>query len=284
MIDNGTHGCILNLRKSWGKRKPEASDSVCIIIDYIGGYITAVRQRIRRSIIIVSMLTFPVTLYFLSPVLFLGGLARGILTGSVLFFGLQFISALMLGRAYCGWLCPAAGITETLFIVNSKPVPRAHWVKYLIWGPWFGFGIFLVIKAIIRGTVWKIDPLYMTAGGISVYDLQGYIVFFGVLAVIIIVSLATGKRGFCHYTCWMAPFMIFGRKLRNLLRLPSLRLKARTDECISCSRCSKECPMSIDVQTLVQRSYMEHDDCTLCGMCVDTCKQSVISYSFRGGK
>ncbi len=82
----------------------------------------------------------------------------------------------------------------------------------------------------------------------------------------------------------MAPFMILGRKLRNALNTPALRLAAEKDNCISCHRCDKVCPMSLGVQELVRSGSMETCECILCGSCVDACPKDVIRYSFSRGK
>jgi NAD-dependent dihydropyrimidine dehydrogenase PreA subunit len=80
--------------------------------------------------------------------------------------------------------------------------------------------------------------------------------------------------------CWMAPFMILGRKLGRLTGIPSLHLVADNARCISCSQCTRWCPMSIDVLARVRRGDMEHPDCILCGACADICPQKVIRFEF----
>jgi len=77
--------------------------------------------------------------------------------------------------------------------------------------------------------------------------------------------------------------MIGGRKLRNVFKWPSLRLKAQKDKCIDCKTCSFNCPMSLDVNIMVKDSKMENSECILCGTCVDVCKKEVIKYSFSRG-
>ena len=59
--------------------------------------------------------------------------------------------------------------------------------------------------------------------------------------------------------------MILGRKLRNLFTWPALRLKAETSACINCKRCTRDCPMSLDVNAMVQAGAMENSECVLCG-------------------
>ena len=82
----------------------------------------------------------------------------------------------------------------------------------------------------------------------------------------------------------MAPFMIIGRKLRNLAGWPSLRLAANPQACSNCKTCTSHCPMSLDVNGMVQKAQMENSECILCGMCVDGCSKSAIRYTFSAGK
>ena len=93
-----------------------------------------------------------------------------------------------------------------------------------------------------------------------------------------------GRRAGCYTVCWMAPFMILGRKLGNATRLPALRLVAEPDMCSDCQTCTRNCPMSLDVNGMVQRAEMEDSECILCGTCVDGCTQSAIRFSYSGGR
>jgi len=74
-------------------------------------------------------------------------------------------------------------------------------------------------------------------------------------------SFVGGKRAFCHYVCWMAPFMIIGTKIGTLLRLPSLKLLADKDKCINCGLCNKNCVMSLNVSGMVQKNSMKNSEC-----------------------
>jgi len=158
------------------------------------------RRRVRKALIWGMFLLFPLLLDFFSPYIIIDGASRGIVNGSMLVFAAMLLASLFLGRACCGWLCPAAG-----------------------------------------------------------------------------------RRAFCHYGCWMAPFMIIGRKIRNLARWPALRLKVEADLCVQCNLCSKNYPMSLDVERLVLAGAMEHNECILCGTCVDVCPKDAIRYSFSKG-
>jgi ferredoxin-type protein NapH len=68
------------------------------------------RQKIRRTILLISFLFFPITLYYFSPALIIMGAAAGIIVGSFVLFGVLFVSSLLVGRGFCGWVCPGAGL------------------------------------------------------------------------------------------------------------------------------------------------------------------------------
>ena len=44
------------------------------------------------------------------------------------------------------------------------------------------------------------------------------------------------------------------------------------------------CPMSLDVNGMVQIGKMENTECILCGACMDNCSQRAIRYSFSAEK
>jgi ferredoxin-type protein NapH len=130
----------------------------------------------------------------------------------------------------------------------------------------------------------RIDFFYQTNRGLSVTDLPGLIAYVSVVALFVGLTAAAGRRAGCHTVCWMAPFMVIGRSVRNRIGWPSLRLSARQEDCAGCRKCSGECPMSIDVMERVKEGRLETPDCILCGSCVDACSRKVICYSFSAGK
>jgi len=109
----------------------------------------------------------------------LGGTAFGIVTGSLLINAVQFLSSLFVGRLFCGWACPVGGLQEAVALLRGKPV-----IKWLIWAPWIA-------------------------------DLPSLIAYVAVVALFLVLSLTVGRRAGCHTICWMAPFMVIGRKIRN---------------------------------------------------------------------
>jgi polyferredoxin len=241
------------------------------------------RQKIRKSILIISFLLFPVTFYYFSPYLIIDGASQGIITGSLLIFTLLFITALVIGRLFCGWLCPAGGLQRLCCKINNKKfkVGKRDWIKYIIWAPWISIILVMFIRA---GGIKSVQLFYQTYYGVSVSDMYSLIIFLIITGLIAIIAILSGKRGFCHTVCWMAPFMIIGRKIRNIINYPSLRLRVDAEKCVDCKTCSNNCPMSLDVNEMVKRGTMENSECILCGTCVDVCPNNVIRYSFSSGR
>ena len=246
------------------------------------------RQRYRKALLLVSFLLFPATLYWFSPALILQGASEGVINGSFIVFTLMFLSSLFLGRLWCGWVCPAGALQEFAQPINEKRTPgrRMNWVKWAVWIPWVTL---IVVLAAGAGGYRTVNPLYQLETGVTLaLPLDGggppwFMIYYIILILFTALAVAFGRRAGCHTVCWMAPFMIIGRWVRNRLRWPSLRLQAETEKCISCHACARGCPMSLDVTEMVQRGDMEESECILCGTCADVCPKDVIHYRFSAG-
>lgn len=236
------------------------------------------RQRIRKTLLIITFLLFPAIFYYLSPYLIIDGTLKGIISGSFIYFFLLLTSALFLGRAYCGWVCPASGIQDNIIQINDRKIVKGNIIKWIIWIPWVSF---IFILAIRRGGYIKIEPFYQMTYGLSIGNVYALITYLLVLALIVIPAFLIGRRSFCHSLCWMAPFMIIGRKLRNFVKLPSLQLHSIPEKCTNCHTCATNCPMSLPVEVMVSTNRMEHTECLLCGTCVDGCKSNAIEFEFK---
>ena len=238
------------------------------------------RQRIRKLILVLAFLSFPITINFLSPYVIMDAASRGIVNGSLIMFALMFLSSLFLGRAWCGWVCPGGAMQDIIEPVNNKSVngKKINWIKWLIWIPWSSMIVWLAIQA---GGYRQINFLYLTENGISVDEPMKYIIYYLVIFLIMGIAALVGRRASCHTICWMAPFMMIGRWIRNKLGFPALQLTANTESCTNCKLCTRNCPMSLDVNGMVQQKQMENSECILCGSCIDYCPSKVIHYAFH---
>ena len=247
---------------------------------------TPIRQRWRRALLIVSFIAFPITMNYLSPYLIVDSAFKGIVNGSFAAFGILAVGSLVLGRLWCGWACPMGGLQEFAAPVCDRRLGRkADIAKWVIWVPWVAL---IAFGALTAGGYRVVDLLVGTQGGISVAGSAdrpifiAYIIYFGVIALFGGLALGLGRRAGCHTVCWMAPFMILGRRASNLAKTPALRLRADATTCRECGKCTDACLMGLDVQAMVLRGDMEHDECVLCGSCGDVCGHGAIRWGFGG--
>lgn len=236
------------------------------------------RQKIRRAIIYISLFLFPLTFNYMSPYISLDAAFAGIVAGSVIMFALLFLSGMFLGRAWCGWCCPVAGLSEIGASMNNKPVPakKLAVIRYTIFTLWFAA---LAAGFIRAGGIQGIDLLHMTEHIISIDEPVKFMNYYMILAVLFILTVAIGRRGACHSICWMAPFLTAGELAGRALHIPQVRIKSTCPTCTGCKKCNSKCPMSIDVSGEINSGAIKSLDCIRCGECVDSCPQKKLGYA-----
>lgn len=238
------------------------------------------RQNIRKWILILSILLVPITIFYISPIIVMMGAEKGIASGSLLLYVLLFILSLFVARLWCGWLCPMGAWQEICSPVTKGTV-KEGWrnsVKYVVTALWLGMLAYTFAQA---GGIRAVDPFFGTVNGISITSVQVLIIVAAIFLFIFVVAYFTGRRGFCHVLCPLAGIMVAGRKIRDLFHWPALGLSADSSRCIDCKKCSKECPMGLDVNGMVRKDEMENADCILCASCADACPKGAIAYGWN---
>ena len=238
------------------------------------------RQNVRKIVQISSLLLFPIIMWYFSPYLIIDGALSHVINGSCIVFLLLLIVGTFGGRVFCGYICPMGGLQECAFLINDKPLKRSrkYMSKYIIWAIWI---VGIIMAHLVGKGNYKIDFFYQTDHGISVSNIYNYIIYYFVILLIFIPAIVGGKRFACHYFCWIAPFMIIGEKLGRVLHIPQIHIKAKKEACISCNKCSKSCPMSIDVKEQVESGKIIDSECIHCGACVDNCPKKVLSFTMK---
>ncbi|MBP5159661.1 MAG: 4Fe-4S binding protein [Lachnospiraceae bacterium] len=238
------------------------------------------RQKIRKALLLFSFLAFPITIWYFSPYLIINAAMEHIVNGSFIVFCLMFLFSMFFGRVWCGYLCPAGGLQECAMRVNERPAKhgKREKIKYVIWTVWIAGVIVSFVCG--KGGV-TINPFYMTDHGISVSSIYNYVIYYGVILLLVFPAIIHGRRAACHYICWMAPFMVIGSTVGRWLHIPRLHIEPDKERCIGCGKCNKACAMGLDVKQMVENnSISKCTECIQCGACVDECPKKVLKYKW----
>ena len=157
-------------------------------------------QKIRKFTLIISMMLFQITIYYFSPYLIIMAAMQHIINGSFIVFSMMFILGLFFGRLWCGFLCPTGGMCECFAQISDK-TPKQGWHNYIKYGIWLVWLSGIIICHVLGKGDYTIQPFFMTEHGISISDIYGYIIYYGIVILFLIPALIHGKRANCHYIC-----------------------------------------------------------------------------------
>jgi polyferredoxin len=173
-----------------------------------------------------------------------------------------FALAILVGPAFCGWVCPFGSIQEWLGKLGRKLFPKRfnRLVPYSV-DRWLRYLRYVVLAWVVFVTAWSaklmfanIDPYYALfnfwTGEVALSALI-------VLGVVLLLSLVI-ERPFCKYACpYGATLGVF-----NLFRIFSIKRNKKT--CISCGQCDTACPMNIPVS---KSTVVRNHQCISCLKC-----------------
>jgi polyferredoxin len=239
--------------------------------------------------------------------------SRSLVTGAALAL-VTLILTLLLGKAWCGWICPLGTLLD-LFSFDRwrfKRVPPDHWrkVKYSI--------LLVIISAALIGnlTLLIFDPLtilvrtfteslwpmldrLVTFGETSLYRYSGLregissfdrlirpellpltpeglrgAEIFGAVFLIIVLLNLVARRFWCRYLCPL------GGLLGLIGKLAVVRRRVGS-ECTECVLCVRDCPTgTIDP---VQSYASDPAECTMCMECLESCPKGATQFPVHLG-
>ncbi|MCF7935089.1 MAG: 4Fe-4S binding protein [Synergistales bacterium] len=179
------------------------------------------------------------------------------------------IMTLLVGRVFCGWICPlgvlgewTARLGDRLGIRKRVPPPKidraGRALKY-------GIMAAIILWTWQAGTlVWRdFDPwvayMHLSAGLAEVAERPwAYVILF---TAAIGASLFV-ERFWCRYLCPL------GAALGILQRFSLVKVRRTGSTCVHCHLCGTACPMGLDPE---QKDIETSPDCIACGRCVEAC-------------
>ncbi len=185
---------------------------------------------------------------------------------------IPLILTLLLGRVFCGWICPArlpvelAGWfrrrTQRRFAIS---LPWLRWVKYGV----LGAGILLaasvgwnLLALIFPPAIIERETLFLISYGMLGW---GALFVLGAFLVDLFVDRGAWCRGFCP-----------GGALYSLVgRFAPLRIDVDEDRCVACHKCNSICPLGLEPESGADL------ECDRCGLCQTACKSNALTYRIR---
>ena len=169
----------------------------------------------------------------------------------------KIFGPLIFGRGWCGFACWTAMILDFLpYKTPNKPRKKIGGIRYIT------FAVSLIfVTALFLAKAGNIERIMFWAfiiGNVLYYA-------FG----IVLAFLFKDNRAFCKYIC---PITVF---LKPMSYFSLIRIKCDTKKCVSCGKCSKVCPMDVDV-TDNSRKRKNGTECILCMECVKHCPKDAL--------
>ncbi|MCY6483047.1 4Fe-4S binding protein [Clostridium aestuarii] len=178
------------------------------------------------------------------------------------------VLTILIGRAFCGYLCPLGTIQSIInkiakklnikqIKVNENLDKILRYAKYAV--------LLLVLYTTYKAGELIIKPYdpwatFMHLGnGSEIFE--EFLIGF-VLLITIVISSAFIERAWCKYFCPL------GATLAILSPLRIFKIKRNSTSCISCTACTKNCPMGLNIHSCEAVSSME---CISCNECTTSC-------------
>jgi len=197
-----------------------------------------------------------------------GSFTQKIHDSSFILMILVFLTAILFGPVFCGWICPFGSVQEWFGKIGRKIFIKRYnnfipgkidrilrYLRYavLLW--------VIIMTAVSTKLIFSdYDPYYAL---FNFWSGEVAVTGFAALGVVLVLSLFV-ERPFCKYVCpYGAVLGVF-----NLFRVFKIRRAEST--CISCSKCDTACSMNIKVSTT--KKVLDHQ-CISCYACTsdDSC-------------
>ena len=181
----------------------------------------------------------------------------------VAMLGIPVLVALLLGRVYCGWICPAGALQELVHYSRAAVSIPPAWDHRLKALKYFALVALIAVVRITGEAVFKdLDPFK------AAFNIGGETVAIVGLAVVLIASVFV-YRPWCRYLCPVA--VVFG--IASRLGISHLGIRP---SCVSCKQCEKACGVQALEIGANGKPEIDAAECLACGMCQEACRRNAL--------
>jgi len=192
-----------------------------------------------------------------------------------------FLLTVVLGRVWCGWLCPQTVLNDLVDLLQDRlqrffPGPIVRITSHLC-------VLLLAGLVSINLLSWFMPPVEVLNSLAALQSHPGVAVCFSFTSLLMYLNLIWVRRSFCRSYC---PYGRFQAALQDKGTLNLTFLEETRESCIRCDSCVRVCPMDIDIRQGFQI------ECINCGRCIDACRtvmerlnghDGLIAYRFGSG-
>lgn len=259
------------------------------------------------------------TFFKLNPLIMLiTSLSRRVILDGIIFSFVMIVLALILGRFFCGWVCPLGAAIDAVGALRRNKVSLSDAVNEKLRLPKFFILVTIALLSLVGIQVaWVLDPLVIAARFVSLnliptvtlvldkffiitiqrFELYGWLYdfyrglkssFLGVQvyyfshsdAIFAFFFLIVGSAVFLN-RFWCRSICPLGALYALVARFALLR--RRVDECKACKRCKSLCRMGAIKDDLTY----DRGECILCMDCIYDCPQHIVRFAWplsKGGE
>lgn len=193
-----------------------------------------------------------------------GDLLSHIHVSDLILFGASALLVLLLGAAFCGWICPFGAILEWLYRLRAKVLPWKFTIPPKV-DQVLRYGRYVVLALVLLATytagslvfgdycpwraAWNLGSEEIAIGGALVL---GLVVGAGLFV----------ERAWCRYACPLGAVLGLANKIAPV------KLRRAEATCSSCRLCSRRCPLDLQIDRVAR---VTDTTCNRCLECADAC-------------
>ena len=179
--------------------------------------------------------------------------------------------AILLKKSFCSWICPVGLLSEILASLHKFVFRRTfrvnRWLDYPLRGIKYFLLFFFVSVIFLNMDVPQLEKFiyspYNHVADIKMLKFFADLSEFSLWVITILFFLSIIVPYFwCRYLC------PYGALLGSMSIFSVFKIRRNEASCTDCAKCSKVCPSSIGVHSVLKVSS---DECHACLKCVDVC-------------
>ncbi len=190
---------------------------------------------------------------------------------SLILLVIIILTAVLLKRGFCSWVCPFGLLTEFLNKIHvwifGKPRRVWRWLDYPLRSLKYLLFLYCAWAILVQMNVPALEAfIYSSYNKVADIKMLQFFVHASPLTIKVLVALVLlsilVRNFWCRYLC------PYGAMLGALSWLSPFKIRRNADTCIDCQECTEVCPANINVHT---PKTVLSDECHSCLQCVEVC-------------